>query len=559
MNGFESKDRADIGKTKIVELAPIMYRLAGVRVSALFFVCIPIGLMLGVFEVFAAFLLYQVLARFNLVASSKPTLWVAATWNPLITLIVVVFFVTILRYLAQLLPGAANSTFENKLRKALVQSTLNNPGEGGGYSVAEASYLLNAVISKSGVFLQAIVTVFGTLSTLMFIGFSLIKISPELSIFAVTVAIVFGLPVVSLKRFCARFSDRAYEYNRTFNSRFLKDVRNAHFLKLCGLNKYESAELGHLADKHKHNGVTYQSLFAISSHLPFFGATVLVVALLLLNESLNILPAVQLVPFVYLLNRTAGSVGALSAATGNIRELTPYAFELVQHAKSFSAPIVDTKGGRLASLNSLQVRNLVFGRGKPLASSMTFSAKSGEMLLISGPSGRGKTTLLLTLLGLVPKLSGDLVWGGVGSDAIDWMDYRKKIGFAGPEPFLIDADIRTNLLFGLHRREVSGAELNEALRVACAEFVHDLPGGLAHELREHGDGISAGQKQRLALARCLLRRPEVLVLDEATANIDEETEKMFFERLLEARPEIMIVAVSHRSSLRKFAQQIVEI
>ena len=124
----------------MLDLASGLYRLAGPRVSALFFTCVPIGLLLGVFEVVAAFLLYQVLARFDLVAPSKPPVGFPATWNPLVSLVVVVFFVTILRYLTQLLPGAANSTFENRLRKALVQSTLNDAGEGGAFSVTEASH-----------------------------------------------------------------------------------------------------------------------------------------------------------------------------------------------------------------------------------------------------------------------------------------------------------------------------------------------------------------------------------------------------------------------------------
>jgi ABC-type multidrug transport system fused ATPase/permease subunit len=136
---------------------------------------------------------------------------------------------------------------------------------------------------------------------------------------------------------------------------------------------------------------------------------------------------------------------------------------------------------------------------------------------------------------------------------------RRKIGFAGPEPYLIDADIRTNLLFGLERSDVTETEIDQALYVACADFVYELEDGLGHQLRENGDGISAGQKQRLAVARCLLRRPETLVFDEATANIDEDTEQLLFDRLLAAYPEMLIIVVSHRSSLRKFATKVVDV
>ena len=86
-----------------------------------------------------------------------------------------------------------------------------------------------------------------------------------------------------------------------------------------------------------------------------------------------------------------------------------------------------------------------------------------------------------------------------------------------------------------------------------------LQGGLGHHLGESGDGISAGQKQRLALARCLLRRPEILLLDEATSNIDEDTEKQIMEGLKATFPDLLIIAVSHRTSLRRYATVQVEL
>jgi len=136
---------------------------------------------------------------------------------------------------------------------------------------------------------------------------------------------------------------------------------------------------------------------------------------------------------------------------------------------------------------------------------------------------------------------------------------RRRLGYAGPEPYLIDADIRANLRFGLESDAVTDADFERALRLARADFVFDLRGGLSHELREAGEGISAGQKQRLALARCVLRRPEVLLLDEATSNIDEATEAEIMAGLKATFPDLLIIAVSHRASLRRFATVQVEL
>lgn len=165
----------------------------------------------------------------------------------------------------------------------------------------------------------------------------------------------------------------------------------------------------------------------------------------------------------------------------------------------------------------------------------------------------------MTLIGILNPLAGKVSWGGESIETIDPVSLRRRLGYAGPEPYLLDADIRTNLVFGMERDNVSTAEIEHVLRLACAEFVFDLEGGLLHRLQEAGEGISAGQKQRLSLARCLLRAPDILLLDEATANIDEETEGQIMSRIRTAYPEMLIIAVSHRASLRRYATKTIEI
>jgi ATP-binding cassette subfamily C protein CydD len=541
-------------------LARAVFRIAGPRISTIFFASVPVGLILGALEILAAYILYLVLVRFNLLMPDGQTSRLAAIADPAVLLLATVLFVSALRYLAQLLPSLANSALETRLRIALANAALTNPSDEGQFSVNEASHLLNAVVPKASAFLQALITCLGTISLLLLISVALARLSLTLTIVAVIAASILGFPIVILKRYCGKFSDRGYLYSRAFSSRFLKDVRNTHFLKLCGLNKVESDELAGIARAARNNSLTYQALFAVSSNLPLIAAAILIVSLLTANEHFGLLAGASLVPFVYLMNRVAGSLGNLTAGTASVRELMPYATELGKYANSlFPTWPSSTIGSICPNLSMLEVNDLEVGRSEALISPVTFSLKKGEMLLISGASGRGKTTLLLTILGLVPRISGKIAWGGLDADKIDWLELRKRVGFAGPEPFLIDADIFSNLKFGLDRTNVPQEEIDKALHISCAEFVYDLRDGLTHELREHGDGISAGQKQRLALARCLLRRPEVLILDEATANIDEETERVIFDRLFEAFPGLLTVAVSHRSSLRKFATAVMEI
>jgi len=542
-------------------VATSLYAMAGPRISLMFLATVPNGLVLGAAEIMTAFVFYLLLARFNLVPAAVMPGWLPDFVDPLVLLAIVSVLTAALRYLAQVIPSMASTAFDTRVRQALAQRALGAPGEGGDMSVAEVSHLADSVASKAGGFAQGLTSSLSTLSLLALITGELAHLSWQLTAFSLVGAVALGFPILWLKPITGRCSDRHYVAHRAFTYRLLKDVRNAHFLKICGVNRQEIAQLCAMAQASYSHARAAALLNGVSTNLPPLAGIALILGLLLLNAGVDLVAPANLVPFVYLLYRAIGSLALLSATTGLMRECLPHVFELYRHADVLF-PTVTAPGATGAAapvLSSLGVRRLEYGRREPLTPPLSFQLRSGEMVLVSGASGRGKTTLLLTLLGLVPPLAGGIEWGGIPLDSVNASALRRKIGFAGPEPYLIDADIRTNLLFGIDRADVDDAEIDHALRIACAEFVHDLDGGLGHGLREHGDGISAGQKQRLALARCLLRRPEVLVLDEATANIDEETERAIFGRLFEACPDLMIVAVSHRSSLRSFATKVIEI
>jgi len=528
----------------------------------MFLAIVPTGLVLGAIEVATAYVLFLVLVRFHLVSAISQPAWLPNFLDPIVLLIAVTILATAMRYLAQALPSLANSAFETRIRQALAEATLNGPGEESGLSVAEVAHFVNIVTPKTGGFLQGVMSALGIAALLILITAELLHLSWELSALSVAGAALLGFPMLWLKRISGRFSDQAYAFHRAFTYRFLKDIRNAQFLKVCGLGGLESMQLSQMAHSSRVNSRNYMLLYALGSNLPFLAGAILIVGLLWINEGWVLMPAAALVPFIYLFNRMIGSFIAVSNGTGQVREFFPYVVEMSRHVDALFPKVRPgiPVGEAVAGLSTLEVRDLEIGRGRePLTEPVSFIARPGDMVLISGQSGRGKSTLLMTLLGLVKPLGGQIIWGGARLERIDPVALRRRIGFAGPEPYLIDADIRTNLLFGVDRVAPAATEIDQALHIACAEFVHELKGGLAHELREHGDGISAGQKQRLALARCLLRRPEVLILDEATANIDEATEQLFFERLHRAYPQLMIVAVSHRSSLRSFATSFIEI
>lgn len=169
----------------------------------------------------------------------------------------------------------------------------------------------------------------------------------------------------------------------------------------------------------------------------------------------------------------------------------------------------------------------------------------GTFLGVSGPTGAGKTTFADLLIGLLEPDSGEIAIGGVplrGAATIKWRDH---VSYVVQDPYLFRDTIRRNLLWANPR--ASDAEIWDALAIAGIDgFVTGLPMGLDTVLGERGTLISGGERQRLCLARAMLRRPFLFVLDEATSAIDVPAEKRIIKAMLDLKPRSTIVMIAHR-------------
>jgi ABC-type multidrug transport system fused ATPase/permease subunit len=159
----------------------------------------------------------------------------------------------------------------------------------------------------------------------------------------------------------------------------------------------------------------------------------------------------------------------------------------------------------------------------------------------------GKTTLLSLLLRFYNPTGGDILYDRKPAADYDVRSLRQRIGYVAQSPILLSGTILENLRYG--NPEADEAEVMRAARVAgIHEFIAGLPGGYENEVGEKGVNLSEGQKQRLAIARALVKDPDILVLDEPTASLDGLTEKSIFEALPgEARGKTLFV-VAHRLS-----------
>ena len=187
---------------------------------------------------------------------------------------------------------------------------------------------------------------------------------------------------------------------------------------------------------------------------------------------------------------------------------------------------------------------------------LNFSIEKGSTVAFVGPSGAGKSTTMDLLLGLYQPSSGSIVVDGVDMRDMDDVLWREKIGLVEQDIFLLNSTVSANIAFA--REEATEVEIMRAADAAHAsEFINQLPKGLETVIGDRGHKLSGGQRQRLALARALLRSPDVLLLDEATSSLDSVSEKQIRAAIEAMHHERTIVIIAHRLSTIEKADNIV--
>ena len=195
--------------------------------------------------------------------------------------------------------------------------------------------------------------------------------------------------------------------------------------------------------------------------------------------------------------------------------------------------------------------------GRELLNKVDLEIAPGKITTLVGPSGVGKTTTLDLIIGLLPVRSGTLMLGGVDSAKVDLLKWRQVIGYVPQEVTLFHDSVRNNVALG--EEQFGDEEVWRALRAAGADaFIEELPEGLEHVVGERGQMLSGGQRQRIALARALLHRPAILILDEATAGLDRETEEAICTRIRDMvlGEGLTVIAVTHGDVWRRMADRI---
>jgi ATP-binding cassette subfamily B protein len=254
-------------------------------------------------------------------------------------------------------------------------------------------------------------------------------------------------------------------------------------------------------------------------------------------------------PIQTLMGTTSGLASA-RVSLGRIFELFDTPPEICQAAD----PIPLTGVSQSIRLENVSI---AYDRA-PVLSNVNFEIPSGIFCAILGPSGAGKSTLADLLVRYLDPDSGRILLDGVDLTRLTLADLRREVILVDQSPYLFNASIAENIAFA--RPDATRAAIEAAARAAgLGEFIERLPQGYDTKTGERGLAVSAGERQRIALARALLRRPSVLILDEPTSALDERTEQAVALGLRTALPESTLIVITHRPALAAIADATITI
>lgn len=407
--------------------------------------------------------------------------------------------------------------------------------------------------------ISSLINNFVSLVLFVIAGFYLTPKEFILSILLLSLALI---PILYLNRKIHNIGVIINNSKEEANKTMIDGLKNNFFLQIYHLINRQIESGKSSLNLFEQSYKKYGRVAGIRNAIPqIIGATVIAIVTFVSLKFFHT-PGSKLLAFFYIFIRMAQCASDFYSVTGDLK-IQMIGLKILY---AWTLKLNDWKNQtaeRQTNLSSLDLENIrVQAHGlnfnyanKNIISHLNFDIAPGNVLLIRGESGAGKSTLLSLVLGLLKPDSGSIKVNGFAPHLIR-TSLAEKIGYVGPEPYLIGGTVKENLLYGHpHPNTVTDNQLWEALvKAQLKDEIESLPSRLNENLLEKTQ-LSTGQKQRLAIARALTRNPSILILDEATANLDPETESKFINLLSNLTKNMTTIIVSHKDSFNEICTQ----
>ncbi len=454
----------------------------------------------------------------------------------------------------------------------------------------EAFFIYSEISAKAAMYLSNVVKLLAAVLQTMVLGVAMLYLSWFDCVLAAGLLLLSSVVLLRLNVHIGNVAKRNPEIWTESVAALESAGRNWFYIRIKHLHDVERNRLNRLNADVQAIGFRMRRLTEVSPAVVSFLAVLILAVLANTRARVTHTPPAVFLSFLYVFLRFAQGLGECARGASGLVEFKPYLERL--RALIGTLPLGDPAFGenadravspwgrpralppvttaspelrlvdRPATLRSPRVtlRGVSFRydeSGPFIIRQLDAEVANGSQLAIIGPSGCGKSTLLALILGFAKPLSGSIDIDGTAPERY-CAQFAEYIGYVGPDPYIITGSVRDNVLFGSHAT-YSDEQLWRALsQAALADVIRALPAGLDTPLRHHDVALSMGQRQRLALARALLPQPALLVLDEASANLDDSTEEAIATSIRSLKGTTTTIIVSHKLGLVKHADEIID-
>ena len=419
--------------------------------------------------------------------------------------------------------------------------------------MTRASDIAYELVAGSALNILAEVVIIAALAIVLIIS------APPITL--VTVAVVLALvviPIVMTRRSWERIGEserQLYQQQLHLLQQSLGAIKD---VKVTGRQQFFESRFRHIK---RDLGATKQrrawaaSLARLGVEATLILSMLLVVFLVMRQDVSGSSTVSVLALFAYTGFRVVPSANRIMLNVGYMREAHPWIRNMAEDMTRLRAPAFRPFEPERSLLpDTLACENVSFGYegGPPFAlKDITFTIRRGQSVGIVGPTGAGKSTLVDVLLGLLPPTTGRVLIDGetLGGRERAW---QRQIGYVSQDVYLLDDTLRRNIAFGMADAAIDEARLAAAVQQArLDEVVASLPQRLETVVGENGIRLSGGQRQRVAIARALYHDPPVVFFDEATAALDNQTEREVTDAIANVHGTRTVIAIAHRLSTVK--------
>ena len=474
---------------------------------------------------------------------------------------IIIFVLSVLsEYIASYVGLASIQHLKNDLYNHILNLDMKFFGKRAtGYLMTRVAHdvnsLQNMIVLAFGNVLQSPVNLF-------FLFIFIIILNPQLTIVNFFFLILATIPTVILGKKIRKMSRKIRDKVSDMNEIMQETLSGIQIVKGFGMEEYEINRFQEKNIIFFKYSLKRKFIRALSDPLMnLLGAFAVVVIMLIATRFIidrEVMSGSDFFIYLFALLRMYVPIRKLSKANQDLQEGLAGAeriFEIIDTKPTLSEdpnPVVFP-----GLKDTIEFNNVTFSYNneRDVLNNISFNAKIGEITAIVGPSGSGKTTITYLLLRFYDPQSGTIKIDGVDLKKLSYESLRENMGLVTQESILFNDTIRNNISYG--QRKYTEEEIIQSAQLANAhEFIMQLPKGYNTVIGERGLILSGGQKQRIAIARAILKNPSILILDEATSNLDSESEALIQNAIDELIKNRTTIVIAHRLSTITSANQI---